>query len=150
MVIMVATTTNTSRKSTRYLELRQMLEDRRLELMNEVHGKIRDVRIDKGKDRESLNPGESSEIDIQEDIELALIQMKFETLNKINEALKRLEEDSYGNCFECGEEINEARLRALLFAVRCRDCEEVRELAERKKLVEQRLDPSTSLFDISN
>jgi DnaK suppressor protein len=147
---MVATTTKTSRKSTRYLELRQMLEDRRLELMNEVHGKIRDVRIDKGKDRESLNPGESSEIDIQEDIELALIQMKFETLNKINEALKRLEEDSYGNCFECGEEINEARLRALLFAVRCRDCEEVRELAERKKLVEQRLDPSTSLFDISN
>ena len=150
MVIMVATTTNTSRKSTRYLELRQMLEDRRLELMNEVHGKIRNVRTDKGKDRESLNPGESSEIDIQEDIELALIQMKFETLNKINEALKRLEEDSYGNCFECGEEINEARLRALLFAVRCRDCEEVRELAERKKLVEQRLDPSTSLFDISN
>jgi DnaK suppressor protein len=76
--------------------------------------------------------------------------MKFETLNKINEALKRLEEDSYGNCFECGEEINEARLRALLFAVRCKDCEEVRELAERKKLVEQRLDPSISLFDISN
>ena len=150
MVIMVATTTNTSRKSTRYLELRQMLEDRRLELMNEVHGKIRNVRTDKGKDRESLNPGESSEIDIQEDIELALIQMKFETLNKINEALKRLEEDSYGNCFECGEEINEARLRALLFAVRCKDCEEVRELAEREKLVEQRLDPSISLFDISN
>ena len=87
---MVATTTKTSRKSTRYLELRQMLEDRRLELMNEVHGKIRDVRIDKGKDRESLNPGESSEIDIQEDIELALIQMKFETLNKINEALELL------------------------------------------------------------
>ena len=126
-----------------------MLKDRRLELTSEVHGKIRDVRADKGKDREPLN-GESSEIDIQEDIELALIQMKFETLNKINEALKRLEEDSYGNCFECGEEISEARLRALLFAVRCKDCEEARELAERKKLVAQRLDSSTSIFDFSN
>ena len=147
---MVVTTTNTSRKlSSRYLELRNMLKDRRLELTSEVHGKIRDVRDDKGKDREPLN-GESSEIDIQEDIELALIQMKFETLNKINEALKRLEEDSYGNCFECGEEISEARLRALLFAVRCKDCEEARELAERKKLVAQRLDSSTSIFDFSN
>ena len=126
-----------------------MLKDRRLELTSEVHGKIRDVRADKGKDREPLN-GESSEIDIQEDIELALIQMKFETLNKINEALKRLEENSYGNCFECGEEISEARLRALLFAVRCKDCEEARELAERKKLVAQRLDSSTSIFDLSN
>jgi len=147
---MVVTTTNTSRKlSSRYLELRNMLKDRRLELTSEVHGKIRDVRDDKGKDREPLN-GESSEIDIQEDIELALIQMKFETLNKINEALKRLEEDSYGDCFECGEEISEARLRALLFAVRCKDCEEVRELAERKKLVAQRLDSSKSIFDFSN
>jgi len=139
----------TNYQTSRYVDLRKMLEGRRLELTSEVHGKIRDVRTDKGKDREPLNLGESSEIDIQEDIELALIQMKAETLNKINEALKRLEEDSYGNCFECGEEINEARLRALLFAVRCKDCEEARELAERKKLVE-RLDPSMSLFDISN
>ena len=139
----------TNYQTSRYVELRNMLEGRRLELTSEVHGKIRDVRADKGKDREPLN-GESSEIDIQEDIELALIQMKFETLNKINEALKRLEEDSYGNCFECGEEISEARLRALLFAVRCKDCEEARELAERKKLVAQRLDSSTSIFDLSN
>jgi RNA polymerase-binding transcription factor DksA len=54
--------------------------------------------------------------------------MKAETLNKrINEALNRLEEGKYGYCFECGEEISEARLRALPFAVRCKDCEEARE-----------------------
>ena len=52
-----------------------------------------------------FDAGESSEADIQEDIEFALIQMKAETLNKINEALARLEEGVYGNCFECGEEI---------------------------------------------
>ena len=65
-----------------------MLEDRRRELMNEVQGKIRDVRAEGGKDREVLDPGESSEADIQEDIEFALIQMKSETLNKINDALR--------------------------------------------------------------
>ena len=135
----------TNYQTRRYVDLRNMLEGRRLELTSEVYGKIRDVRTDKGKDRDPLNLDESSEIDIQEDIELALLQMKVETLSKINESLERLEEGSYGNCFECGEEISEARLRALLFAVRCKDCEEARELAEQQTLAEQRLDSSRRL-----
>ena len=58
--------------------------------------------------------------------------MKAETLNKINEALRRLDEGTYGNCFECGDEIAQPRLRALPFAVRCKDCEEAREVAEKR------------------
>src|SRR5688500_3425081 len=127
----MATTTKTksAAKSSRYNELKKMLEDRRRELMNEVQGKIRDARADGGKEREVLDQGESSEVDIQEDIEFALIQMKAETLNKIDEALARLDEGRYGMCYECGDEIAEARLRALPFAVRCKDCEEEREAA---------------------
>ena len=111
----MATTKSTKApaKKSRYHELKQMLEDRRRELMTEVQGRIRDVRADGSKDREVFDQGESSEVDIQDDIEFALIQMKSETLNKINEALRRLDEGTYGNCFECGEEIAEARLRAL-------------------------------------
>jgi DnaK suppressor protein len=131
--------TKTSAKTSRYNELKQMLEDRRRALMTEVQGRIRDVRADGNKDREVLDQGESSEVDIQEDIEFALIQMKSETLNKINEALRRLDEGTYGNCFECGDEIAEARLRALPFAVRCKDCEEARETAEqRERMLAQR------------
>ncbi|MCL4847003.1 MAG: TraR/DksA C4-type zinc finger protein [Acidobacteria bacterium] len=90
--------------------------------------------------------GETSEADIQDDIEFALIQMKAETLTKIDEALARLEEGAYGNCFECGEEISQQRLRALPFAVRCRDCEEARENAQlRERWLSQRRG-STSLF----
>ena len=138
-------------KSSRYTELKNMLENRRLELMSELHGKMRDVRSDGGKEREVLDQGESSEVDIQEDIELALIQMKAETLNKINEALRRLEEGSYGNCFECGEEIAHARLRALPFAVRCKDCEEARENAEqRERMLTQRRGSSALFFDMPN
>ena len=86
-----------------------------------------------GKQNEVLDAVESSEADIQEDIEFALIQMKSETLNKVNDALARLEQGDYGNCFECGEEIAEKRLRALPFAVRCKDCEEAREVAEQRE-----------------
>jgi DnaK suppressor protein len=82
---------------------------------------------------EVLDAVESSEADIQEDIEFALIQMKSETLNKISDALVRLEHGNYGYCFDCAEEIAEKRLRALPFAVRCKDCEEAREVAEQRQ-----------------
>ena len=145
------TRTRTAAKTSRYTELKKMLEDRRRELMNEVQGKIRDVRAEGGKDREVLDQGESSEVDIQEDIEFALIQMKGETLNKVNEALRRLDEGTYGNCFECGDEIAEARLRALPFAVRCKDCEEARETAEqRERMAARRSSASTLFFDMSH
>jgi DnaK suppressor protein len=143
--------TRTAAKRSRYNELRLMLEDRRRELMNEVHGKIRDARADGNKEREVLDQGESSEVDIQEDIEFALIQMKSETLNKVEAALRRLEEGTYGNCYECGEEISEARLRALPFAVRCKDCEEARETAERReRMLAQRRGSSALFFDTAN
>jgi DnaK suppressor protein len=118
--------------------------------MNDVQGRMRDVRADGAKDREVFDQGESSEVDIQEDIEFALIQMKSETLNKINEALRRLGEGTYGNCFECGEEIAEARLRALPFAVRCKDCEEARETAEQRERAAQKRGSSSLFFDMAS
>jgi DnaK suppressor protein len=133
----------------RYEELKQMLEDRRRELMNDVQGRMRDVRAE--GDREVLDQGESSEVDIQEDIEFALIQMKSETLNKIDAALRRLDDGTYGDCFECGDEISGARLRALPFAVRCKDCEEARETAEqRERALAQKRGSSALFFDMSN
>jgi RNA polymerase-binding transcription factor len=119
----------------RYAELKRILEDRRREILNQVQVKMRDVRAEgaSGEGQGVLDDAESSEADIQDDIEFALIQMKSETLHKIEEALARLEEGTYGNCFECGDEISERRLRALPFAVRCKDCEEAREVAERRE-----------------
>jgi DnaK suppressor protein len=125
-----------------------MLLGRRRELQAQVQGKMRDVRAsgEVTKLTEVFDAGESSENDIQEDIELALIQMKSETLNKVDDALKRLEQGSYGNCFECGDEIAEKRLRALPFAVRCKDCEEARELAEQRERHLAARRPASSLF----
>jgi DnaK suppressor protein len=149
--VKAAASTKASAKTSRYNELKRMLEDRRRQLLSDVQGRMRDVRSEGVKDREVLDQGESSEVDIQEDIEFALIQMKSETLNKINEALRRLDEGTYGNCFECGDEVAEARLRALPFAVRCKDCEEARETAEqRERMLAQRRGSSALFFDMSN
>ena len=133
----------------RYAELKQMLDGRRREIQAEVQGKMRDVREEGtwgGKLNEVLDAVESSEADIQEDIEFALIQMKSETLNKINDALVRLEHGNYGYCFDCAEEIAEKRLHALPFAVRCKDCEEAREVAEQRQRQQTARRGASSLF----
>jgi DnaK suppressor protein len=134
---------------TRYSDLKQMLDGRRREIQAEVQGKMRGVREEGtwgGKLNEVLDAVESAEADIQEDLEFALVQMKSETLNKINDALVRLEQGNYGNCFDCGEEIAEKRLRALPFAVRCKDCEEARENAEQRERQLQARRGTSSLF----
>jgi DnaK suppressor protein len=133
----------------RYAELKKMLDERRREIHAQVQGKMRGVREEGtwgGKLNEVLDTVESAEADIQEDLEFALVQMKSETLNKITDALVRLEQGTYGNCFECGEEIGEKRLRALPFAVRCKDCEEARETAEQRERQLASRRGSSSLF----
>jgi DnaK suppressor protein len=152
----VAATTATSTKNTRserYDELKQMLEDRRREILSEVQSRIKDVRSEGagGLTAGVVDAEETSVADIQEDIELALIQMKAETLTRINEALGRLEENTYGRCNECGEEISPQRLRALPFAIRCKDCEEARERAmEREKALSSRRSSAMMFLDLSS
>jgi DnaK suppressor protein len=148
----VATVAVSGESGSRYAELKRMLDDRRRQIQAEVQGKMRGVREEGtwgGKLNEVLDAVESAEADIQEDLEFALVQMKSETLNKINDALARLDQGNYGDCFDCGEEIGEKRLRALPFAVRCKDCEEARENAEqRERQLTQRRGTSSLFLDV--
>ena len=40
----------------------------------------------------------------------------------LNNALKRIEDGSYGKCIDCKEEINEERLTAIPYTLRCINC----------------------------
>ncbi len=137
----------------RHTELRKILEDRRRDLVAQLQHKMRDVRADGPVNMSQgvVDAEEASVTDIQEDIEIALLQMKSETLNRVNEALARLDEGTYGNCFECAEQISPQRLRALPFAVRCKDCEEEREqAAEREKFLSSRRGTTAMLMSMTS
>jgi DnaK suppressor protein len=109
----------------RNVGLRQILTERRRQMQDDVQSRLRHGRFTRPDDvRDDL---ELSDADIQEDMELALLQMRAETLVRIDEALVRLDAGKYGSCFECAGDISERRLRALPFAVRCQACEERRE-----------------------
>ncbi len=92
---------------------------------------MRDVRERSGDDRDVVDTHDGADIDIQADLDLALIQMKAETLGRIDAALRRLEAGAYGDCIECARAISSERLNALPFAVRCTTCENTRETRAR-------------------
>ena len=73
---------------------------------------------------------EQSVDDFVQDVDFALMEMKSETLRRIDDAIHRLEDGSYGACAECHNDIPAARLRALPFAELCRDCQQARETSE--------------------
>jgi DnaK suppressor protein len=104
--------------------LREILVSRHAELSSEVKEKLTSSRSS-----DHVNPKDSqdtADLDATHEVELSIIQLKTEEIKKIDLALKRLEEGTYGFCFSCGEPIPEARLKAMPHAGFCRDCQEKR------------------------
>lgn len=131
----------------RYAQLTQMLEIRRRELQQNLDAKLRDVRANTGHDGElgALDAAEASDSDLQREIAISLTEMTAEMLRRVDEALERLTRGVYGDCAECGDEISLNRLRAVPFALRCRECEELHEVDERRSrpLLSGRSNPFT-------
>ena len=63
----------------------------------------------------------------QRELALGLVSNEQQVLYGIDEALKRIEEGSYGKCGECGGRIKDSRLKALPFATMCISCKEKEE-----------------------
>ena len=119
-----------------YDELRRILTARRRELLNDIQSNLRDARTESSAHaRYRVESGETTEVHPEDDLAFALLQMKGQVLNRIEEAMHRLDDGTYGYCSECGDAIATPRLRALPFAVRCKDCEEMREYSEQRERV---------------
>jgi len=104
----------------RYDMLREMLEERR----QEIQKKLRSLRETLPADNDNVKDAEEQSVDdFVRDVDFALMQMKSQTLAKIDEAIQRLEKGRYGICTECEAEIAAARLKALPFAALCFACQ---------------------------
>ena len=101
--------------------VKQMLLNRRHKIQAEVNDRKRSGRENRTSDvRDMVDVSDSG---IEEEMSFTLLQMRTSLLSRVDAALARLESGTYGVCFECGDSIALPRLRALPFAVRCRDCE---------------------------
>ncbi|HXX58371.1 MAG TPA: TraR/DksA C4-type zinc finger protein [Thermodesulfovibrionales bacterium] len=122
-----------SRKVTQEELLKKQLIGNREEIVREAKSEI--AKYIKGETRQLvetvLDDGDWSVIDLSEDINLRRLAAHREVLLKIDEALRKIREGTYGTCEECGEAINSARLKVLPFAIYCRDCQEKKEEMEK-------------------
>jgi RNA polymerase-binding transcription factor len=101
---------------------------RLLDQAAELHGQRRQLRNTLPGDAKDVKDEEEFCADRHERTTLcALLEMKTRLAREVDAALRRVESGAYGKCAACGEEISAARLRAVPFAVRCRDCQEVAE-----------------------
>lgn len=113
--------------------LRKFLIKKREEIVKEAKTEI--ARYLKGETKQlvesALDDGDWSVIDLSEDINFKRLETHRENLTRIDEALRKLEEGTYGICEDCGEEIPKERLEVMPFAILCRDCQEKKEEMEK-------------------
>jgi DnaK suppressor protein len=75
----------------------------------------------------TLDIGDLSQLDVDGDIDYAILNMYVEKLHDVEHALDRLDEGTYGYCDECGRMIPLERLKILPFTEHCVRCQEKRE-----------------------
>lgn len=101
-------------------ETRAVLERRRKELMERRERIARHTRH-----RDEPLPPDFAEQAVELENGETLVALDREVhaeLRAIEQALRRLEDGSYGDCSTCGEPISRQRLEALPFTSQCIDC----------------------------
>lgn len=105
-------------------ELREALQQRQLTL----RGQIMEVLARTGE-----NPygelagipdiGDASVADLLIDLDNAMVHRDVEEIREIEAALERMDRGDYGNCLDCGLDIEFERLQAFPAAKRCLPCQ---------------------------
>ena len=67
------------------------------------------------------------------EVESAIVNSNDKLLEKIELALRQIEDGSYGNCESCGKEIAEARLLAKPAVSLCTSCQEIKESGQERR-----------------
>jgi DnaK suppressor protein len=103
-------------------QIKARLEQRRAELREQIGGL--DQAYPKPTDPTELSEGpqdfEESAIDENEMVDERVILTNNQALlEEVEDALKRLEQGTYGICVVCGQPIPEKRLEAIPWAARC-------------------------------
>ncbi len=113
--------------------LRRALIERREKIVKDSKAEIK--KYISGEKRQLvetvMDDGDLSVVDLSEDISLKQLSTHRETLIKIDAALKKIDEGTYGICEDCGDTISEERLKVIPFAILCRDCQEKKELMDK-------------------
>ncbi len=114
-------------------DLREQLEEKRAELASKSKIALENLRTE--NERGGRDTVDESTEERGQTAQLRHKDREKKYLTKINHALERIEDGTYGQCVECGEVIPEKRLQARPAAVFCISCKEEREEEQERKKV---------------
>jgi DnaK suppressor protein len=104
-----------TRLKTRFAELRAHIKN--------------DDLVESNENEKSPEFEEAASDMVDEEMEQAFVSDEVGVMTEIQDALKRIEEGTYGFCLQCGQPIPEKRLEAIPWAAYCIKDEEQREQA---------------------
>ena len=93
-------------------------------LRDDLSHSIEDLADEDGNDS---HLADSATETLDREIEQSLEDNAEHLLGRIDAALARIDEGTYGRCERCGEAIGEERLEALPYATRCIECKRLEE-----------------------
>lgn len=130
-------------KGLRHQRLHDLLSEKKAAIERDIRTHlVRQIGPDNANRVDSvLDQGDLSAIDMGEGVDLALLEMRNRMKRSVDQALLRLDEGVYGNCEDCGGEIEEKRLMAMPFAQLCIRC-------QRKKEELEKIEREESLSDV--
>lgn len=109
---------------------REHLEDRRAKLLDEAGRTAHDMG---DQEAEGFpDPTDRGSMESERNLELRIRDRERKLISKIEEALGRIEEGTFGLCEECEEPIGAGRLRVRPVTTLCIRCKEEQEQQEKK------------------
>ena len=109
-------------KSENNKQFQQMLENRRNEILRSLNQVQSEGRSQQGDYPQDV--GDRSVATFSRELLFQQASQKRAQLRKVDDALERIRQGTYGECLSCGEQISPKRLEALPFTGYCRDCQE--------------------------
>jgi DnaK suppressor protein len=115
---------------------RALLEAELTRRQNELDRQVADhqgglSRAEHASEVLSQDSDDVSHREADREMDMTLTDREIAELGAVSAALRRLKEDRYGNCSDCGEAIAFDRLKVEPWALRCVPCESRRENAAR-------------------
>ena len=105
-------------------QLRQELIDRLTGIYRHARADLSAIIVGAAFERDAGDESEEGAIDELRALDSSLEERDRELAHAIEDALRRMHNDDYGVCIDCGREIPIARLRAVPWTLRCAEDEE--------------------------
>ncbi|WP_028583269.1 RNA polymerase-binding protein DksA [Desulfogranum mediterraneum] len=111
-------------------QLKKQLEGIKAEITSDVEQTLTDMTTDTGN---IPDPNDRASVESDRSFELRIRGRERKLMDKVDEAIARIDEGTYGICAGCGEDIALKRLQARPVATFCIECKTKQEQREKEQ-----------------